>query len=155
MSLTIREKADVVGTFRHLSILLMETLARWVPTTPEMEAKILFGRHIWELAQHADAFGKRTHELRAALHYTLAPTETYASLLATLVAQTDTGARITGFYDAALADLDARYAYYLADTHPLLDEPTVRVIERAVSAPSDHAVRQQARRPVRARIHVP
>ena len=57
MSLTIRQKADAVGTFRHLSVWYMETLSRWVPTTPEMDAKVLFGRHIWELAQHADSFG--------------------------------------------------------------------------------------------------
>ena len=74
MTLTVRERADTIGTLRFISVFAMETLARWVPTTPDLEAKIIFGRHIWEFAQHADALGKRTHELRAALHYSPEPT---------------------------------------------------------------------------------
>ena len=130
MSLTIRQKADAVGTFRHLSVYYMEMLARWVPTTPEMEAKILFGRHIWELAQHADALGQRTHELRAALHYTVPCAEPYAELTIRLAELTASDKRFNGFYRAALPDLDARYATYLDDTDVRLDEPTVRIIER-------------------------
>ena len=131
MSLTIRQKADAVGTFRHLSVWYMETLSRWVPTTPEMDAKVLFGRHIWELAQHADSLGKRTHELRAALHYTVPCAPQYDRPTQELAAATDSAERFMGFYEAALPDLDARYAMYLQDTDDLLDEPTVRILERA------------------------
>ncbi|KPK05001.1 MAG: hypothetical protein AMS20_07585, partial [Gemmatimonas sp. SG8_28] len=60
MTMSVRERADWIATFRFISVNLMETLARWVPNTPEMEVKLLFGRHLWEFAQHADAFGKRT-----------------------------------------------------------------------------------------------
>lgn len=130
MALTIRQKADAVGTFRHLSISYMEMIARWVPTTPEMEAKILFGRHIWELAQHADALGKRTHELRAALHYTLRCADAYHQVTERVAALTASDERFNGFYRSALSDLDARYATYLEDTDLMLDEPTVRVVER-------------------------
>lgn len=80
MGLILREKAEHLGTFRWLEVFLMETLARWVPTTPEMEVKILMGRHIWDAAQHADALGKRTFELRAPLHYTLTPLSPISSL---------------------------------------------------------------------------
>ena len=40
-------------------VALMEIAAAWTPTTPEMEVKVLLGRHIWDFAQHADALGKR------------------------------------------------------------------------------------------------
>ena len=65
MTLSVRERADTIGTLRHIEVFTMETLARWVPTTPDLEAKVVFGRHIWDCAQHADALGRRTHELRA------------------------------------------------------------------------------------------
>lgn len=130
MPLTIRQKADAVGTFRHISVSYMEMLARWVPTTPEMEAKILFGRHIWEFAQHADALGKRTHELRAALHYTVPCADIYTKITERLAAMTKSDERFGGFYESALPDLDSRYVQYLDDTDLMLDEPTVRILER-------------------------
>lgn len=133
MTLTIRDKADTLGTFRFVSVHLMETLARWVPTTPELEVKTLFGRHIWDLAQHADALGKRTFELRAALHYSRRPAAAYGRELDRLTAVTGTADRIANMYDVLLPDLAGRYDTYLKEADPLLDEPSVRVIGRIVA----------------------
>jgi len=58
--MTVKERGRFVATLRWVNVSIMETLAAWVPTTPEMEAKLLFGEHIWDAAQHADALGKRT-----------------------------------------------------------------------------------------------
>ncbi|MBL8997122.1 MAG: hypothetical protein KJZ74_14885 [Gemmatimonadales bacterium] len=130
MTLNVRERADTIGTLRHISVFAMETLARWVPTTPELEAKIVLGRHIWEFAQHADGLGRRTHELRAAMHYSPAPTDPYVAILEEWRALTATADRIGTLYDAIIPDLDARYAAYLAATDVFLDEPSVRIVER-------------------------
>lgn len=130
MTLTIRDKADTIGTLRFISVHLMETLARWVPSTPEMEVKVLFGRHVWDLAQHADALGKRTAELRAALHYSLRPVEPYMAALDLLAAEPRTPDRLDAFYDAMVPELEARYRAYLGTTDALLDDPSVRIIER-------------------------
>jgi hypothetical protein len=130
MALTIREKADTLGTWRWASVFLMETLARWVPTTPELEVKTLFGLHVWDLAQHADELGKRTNDLRAPLHYSRRPAAGYAAALEALGGAAPTAERVAGFYDAALPDLERRYRAYLEETDHLLDQPTVRVLER-------------------------
>ena len=130
MTLTVRERADTIGTLRYISVFAMETLARWVPTTPDLEAKIIFGRHIWEFAQHADGLGKRTHELRAALHYSPEPTPAYLAALTALRALQASGERVTACYDTLVPDLVARYSAFLASTDAFLDEPSVRVIER-------------------------
>ena len=130
MTPTIRDKADTIGTLRFISVHLMETLARWVPSTPEMEVKVLFGRHVWDLAQHADALGKRTAELRAAMHYSLRPVEPYMAALDTLAAEARTAERVDAFYDAMLPELERRYRAYLGDADALLDDPSVRIIER-------------------------
>lgn len=113
-----------------MEVFLMETLASWVPTTPEMEVKVLFGRHVWELAQNADGLGKRTFEMRAPLHYTVRPLDRMAAFLETLREVRQTGDRIYVFYDVVVPAMAERYRDYLNLTDPLLDEPSVRVIER-------------------------
>ena len=130
MRLSVQSRTENVATFRFIHVFLMETLARWVPTTPEMEVKILFGRHIWDLAQQADALGKRTYELRAPLQFSLRPAEAYVKFLEDFATTIMTVEKVRGFYDVVLPGLAARYQTYLGQTDRLLDEPTVRVVER-------------------------
>ena len=111
----------------------MEMLAAWVPTTPEMEAKLVLGTHIWDIAQHADSFGKRTHELRLPLQHSIAPSADYARFLGDLAATTETSKRIAGFYDCMLPALDRMFREYLTRVDPLLDGPTVRILERVTT----------------------
>jgi len=129
MSLTVRQRSQALATFRFVETHLMEMLARWVPATPEMEVKVLFGEHIWDLAQHADGLGKRTHELRSPLHHTLRPVEAYVAHLDAVGAETDTAKKLHGFYDVILPGLNARYESYLGSTDSLLDAPSVRLVE--------------------------
>lgn len=129
---SVSARADAVGTFRHVSVWLMETVARWTPTTPEMEAKVMFGRHIWDFAQMADALGKRTFELRRHEHYTLAPSAEYAALLKEAGSAQSTADRISALYDAILPGLIVRYREYIASTDKILDEPTIVIAERTV-----------------------
>jgi len=133
MTFTVRARADAIATFRFISVSLMETLARWVPTTPELEVKVLFGRHLWELAQHADAFGRRTAELRLGPQVSRDPAPGFLAFLTTLRATTETAGRIAKFYDGALSRLESLYRDYLTRTDGLLDEPSVRILERALS----------------------
>jgi hypothetical protein len=145
MALILREKAEYLATLRWLEVFLMETLARWVPTTPEMEVKVLLGRHIWDAAQHADALGKRTFELRAPLHYTLTPLPPYRRLLEELASVEDTTGRIQAIYDVILPGFTGRCQHYLESSDSLLDEPSFRVIENSLN---DHARMRREREEV-------
>src|SRR5216110_248531 len=102
MGLILREKAEHLATFRWLEVFLMETLARWVPTTPEMEVKVLMGRHLWDFAQHADWLGKRAFELRAPLHYNLPPSPEFTQWLNDVAGNQATQDRLASFYEGAL-----------------------------------------------------
>ena len=130
MTLTVNDRARAIATFRFVEVRLMEITAAWTPTTPEMEVKIMFGRHIWDFAQHADWLGKRTFELRQPEHYTLRPTESYAQLLDEIGQEESTPGRIAALYDVLLPALERRYREYLAATDTLLDQPSVVIIER-------------------------
>lgn len=127
---TIGQKADAIATFRYLSVFLMETLARWTPLTPELEVKVLFGRHLWEFAQHADVLGQRTSELRAGLHYTRPPVTAYKTALDEMAGFEATADRVNAVYEVLVPELARRYEEDLRDADPLLDQPTIRIVER-------------------------
>lgn len=130
MGMSVKQRGRCIATFRYVEVRLMEILAAWVPSTPEMEAKLLFGPHIWDLAQAADALGKRTYELRLPLQHSLAPQPAYLSVLDRLAAVDGAAPRIASFYDAMLPGLVARYRHYLRQTDSLMDAPSVRAIEQ-------------------------
>jgi hypothetical protein len=130
--MSVSERCTAVATFRHVSVWLMETAARWTPITAEMEAKVMFGRHIWEFAQMADILGKRTFELRRHEHYTVPPSAAYQAFLAEAMAAPTAADRISALYDGVLPGLIARYRAYVAATDEILDEPTIILAERIV-----------------------
>src|SRR5262249_35426980 len=129
MRLTVKQRGLYIATFRFVEVRLMEILSAWVPTTPEMEAKLLFGAHIWDTAQAADALGKRTYELRLPLQHSVKPAAGYLQLLDTIAAVNGTPHRIAALYDVVLPGLAARYRRYLSETDDLMDAPSVRIIE--------------------------
>jgi hypothetical protein len=64
------------------------------------------------------------------------------AVLETMAGATGTLERVSGFYDGVLPDLERRYREYLAETDPLNDEPSVRIIERILfDLPRLHADR--------------
>ncbi len=107
MSLSVQERAEYVATFRFIQVFLMETLARWVPPTPEMEVKVLFGRHIWDLAQQADALGRRGYELRAPLQFSLRPAESYVEVLEEFARTNTTPQKILGEFNRMIGESEA------------------------------------------------
>jgi len=131
--LDVKQRANSVGTLRFISVFLMETLARWVPTTPEMEVKMLLSRHVWRMAQQADRLGRRARELRAPLHYSRPARQDFMTALRQLAAVSDSIDRIDAFHDVALPSLAALYKRYLAETDRLTDEPTVVICEQALT----------------------
>lgn len=108
----------------------MELVAAWTPSTPEMEVKVMFGRHIWDFAQHADILGKRTFELRLSEQHSKRPVEPYVKLLDDAVRVRATADRLATLYDALLPGLEERYRTYISKTDAVLDEPSIIVIDR-------------------------
>jgi hypothetical protein len=133
MKLNVVERARAIATFRFVEVRLMEIVAAWTPTTPEMEAKVMFGRHIWDFAQHADALGKRTFELRHPEHYSRRPVDGYVALLDETAVLTATGDRLTALYDVLVHGLAARYGGYREDADEILDGPTLVIVDRILA----------------------
>lgn len=137
---TVKERGAHIATFRYVEVRLMEMLSGWVPTTPEMEVKLLFGPHIWDAAQAADALGKRAHELRLPLQHSLAPAAAYLGLLEAVADAESAPQRIAACYDVLLPGFAARLRTYLARTDTLMDAPSVRIID-GILATQDRMIR--------------
>jgi hypothetical protein len=132
MITTVSERGRSVATFRYICVWMMETIARWTPTTPEMEAKVMMGRHIYEYAQMADALGKRTFELRLPEQHSIAPTAAYDAFLKDIVKISSTADKIATFYDGVVPGIIARFKAYIAATDEILDEPSIVALQRAI-----------------------
>ena len=133
MDMTVRQRADWITTFRYISVYLMETLARWVPTTAEMEVKLLFGRHLWDFAQHADAFGKRASALRVARHTSRPPAKGFERALQRFAEAASAADRVDALYDGLMPALTELYRGYVEQADHLMDESSVRILERALA----------------------
>jgi hypothetical protein len=130
MGLSVAERGRRIATFRFVEARLMEIAAAWTPTTPELEVKVLLGRHIWDFAQHADALGKRAFELRLPLQHSLPPAPPYAGLIEDLARLERTSERLAVLYDALLPGLERRYQAYASEADAILDAPSLVIVER-------------------------
>jgi hypothetical protein len=130
MPMTVNERGQTIATYRFIEVRLMEIAAAWVPTTPEMEVKVLLGKHIWEFAQHADALGRRTFELRLPEQHSQRPSDGFVRLLSETEVIVETPRRLAALYDVILAGMERRYARYIEQTDTLLDAPSVVIVER-------------------------
>ncbi|HEY6843048.1 MAG TPA: hypothetical protein VI391_02695 [Thermoanaerobaculia bacterium] len=130
MNIPVRERALSIATFRFIHVRLMEIAARWTPSIPEMEVKVMLGRHIWDFAQQADTLGKRTFELRLPEQHSLPPTPEYLGFLDAVVKAKTTSERIASLYEGVLPGLERRYRAYIAQTDPILDEPSILILQR-------------------------
>lgn len=145
--LGVQDRARRIGTFRAVEVRLMEIAAAWTPTTPEMEVKVLFGRHIWDFAQHADALGKRMFELRRQAQESVPPAAEYAALLDEVLAVPGTAQRLAALYDVLLPGILRRYETYAAEADAVVDAPSLVIVERIVAdARRQRAEADQVRR---------
>ena len=54
---TVKENSQRLANYRYLAIQLMEMIAGWSHTTPQLAFKATFGYHVYDHAQAADLLG--------------------------------------------------------------------------------------------------
>ena len=60
----VEESARRVGNYKWIEMRLFEALGGWVATVPELDVKLVLGRHCYHHAWHAELWDKRLPELR-------------------------------------------------------------------------------------------
>ena len=116
-------------TLRRLNQIFVHRL----PSEPVYELKMAFSLHAHYCAEHAAALRKRVSELREPpLGLDHAPDAALEVLFDEILAAPDTAALLTGIYTHAIPALREALQRYLADTHPLVDHPSIRVCRFAL-----------------------
>jgi hypothetical protein len=120
----------------------MRLLGGWIALTPELDAKLLFGRHVWDCAQHADLWGRRLPELRAAPQQSEPAGDAVVAFL-DLVASTEgpsqTVERVCSVYRVVKPHLATVYERHLALSNPVYEPPTRRILARCGEEERRHA----------------
>jgi hypothetical protein len=116
-------------TLRRLNQIFVHRL----PSEPVYELKMGFSLHAHYCAEHAAALRKRVSELREPpLGLDQAPDAALDLFLDEILAAPDTATLLVGIYAHALPALSQAIHSYLADTHPLVDHPSIRVCRFAL-----------------------
>src|SRR6185369_11516129 len=77
---TVRENSQRLANYRYLEVQLMEMIAGWCHTTPQLAYKATFGYHVYDHAQAADLLGERLEQLRSGRESQEPATDEFARL---------------------------------------------------------------------------
>ena len=137
------DSARLCRNYRYAAERMMRIMAGWIALTPELSAKLLLGRHVWDNAQHADAWGKRLPELRAHAQESAPATQAFVALMDALEAPEAPGQtieRLAGVYRVLKPHLLSAYEQHLAKANPVYEPPTCRILARCIEDERRHIV---------------
>lgn len=133
--------ARLLRNYRYVVERTLRALGGWIALTPELSAKLLMGRHVWDLAQHCDAFGQRLPELRSRAQVSEAANPevvTFMDALEDAEAPGQTVERLVGVYSVLKPHLLATYRDHLARANPVYEPPTRRILARCIDDEERH-----------------
>ena len=139
--LGVEVTARRVRHYRYAEERMMRVMAGWIALTPEVPAKLLLGRQVWDCAQHADLWGKRLPELRSPAQVSEPSGPGFVRFLDALESREawgETIERLTGIYRVLKPHLVAVYDSHLARANSVYEPPTRRILERCLSDERRH-----------------
>ncbi|MGH7268532.1 MAG: hypothetical protein ACREMB_27245 [Candidatus Rokuibacteriota bacterium] len=139
--LGVEATARRIRGYRFAEERMMRCLAGWIALTPELPAKLLMGRQVWDCAQHADLWGRRLPELRAPAHVSEPPNDAFVRFMDALESREawgETLERLTGVYRVLKPHLTEVYGAHLARANPVYEPPTRRILERCLGDERQH-----------------
>jgi hypothetical protein len=112
---------------------LMTDLLSHLTAEPVWEVKCGYALHQWQDAEHADWLRRRIGEMRHPVPaLDTAPDRGLDTLLEEALRSNDAVELLAGSYGVVGAALARAYREHLAETNPLVDHPTRRVLQRAL-----------------------
>src|SRR5215475_11896399 len=133
--------ARLLRNYRYVVERTMRALGGWIALTPELSAKLLMGRHVWDLAQHCDAFGQRLPELRSRAQVSEAANPAVATFMDAIEdaeGPDQTIERLVGVYGVVKPHLLTTYRDHLARANPVYEPPTRRILARCIDDEERH-----------------
>jgi hypothetical protein len=138
---SVEASAARLRRLRYVVERSLRLTAGWIALTPELSAKLLLGRHVWDQAQHADLLGRRLLELRAPAQASepAGPgVVAVLDLVESAEAPGQTPERLAGVYRVLKPGLLGHYRAQLERCNPVYEPPTRRLLERLIADESRH-----------------
>lgn len=138
---SVEHSARLVRNYRYATERMMRVMGGWLALTPELSAKLLMGRHVWDNAQHADILGRRLPELRAHAQESEPANErvvAFMDALESLETPERTVERLVGVYRVLKPHLLADYERHLASANSVYEPPTRRILARCAEDERRH-----------------
>ncbi|MFM8971091.1 MAG: hypothetical protein ACKOOG_00305 [Actinomycetota bacterium] len=134
---SVEDSARRVGHYKWTEMRLFEVLGGWVATVPELDVKIMLGRHTYHHAWHAELWHKRLPELREMNpeRLNVPPNDAYVRFMDAVRepgAAEETIEKLVGVYRVLLPRKIAVYTYHLNGTSTITDAPTIRSLKFAL-----------------------
>ncbi len=133
VGMSVTECARRAGRFGYFSQQLVRVQAGKMTGTANWDVKAMLGRQLWESAVHWGHWRARIAELRGHEHFIEQHAESkLADFFAELLESRDDAEFVIGLYGVALPAYRDALQRYLAETNPLVDYPTVRLIRHVL-----------------------
>ncbi|MCI0641885.1 MAG: hypothetical protein L0Y72_11175 [Gemmataceae bacterium] len=124
--------------YHYAFVRLHEIFTARITAEPVYELKTGFSHHAYLCAEHVQALRNRVAEMREPpLGLEDVPHEGLGVFFDEILAAPTTEALLVGLYEEALPALDRALERHLADTNPLVDAPSIRLIRFARMELSD------------------
>jgi hypothetical protein len=128
------ESARRVGNYKWIEMRLFEALGGWVATVPELDVKLVLGRHCYHHAWHAELWNKRLPELREMNTERLTEPPNDAMIAFTDAVREPEAPELTieklvGVYRVLIPRKIAAYTFHLNATSRITDAPTMRSLK--------------------------
>jgi hypothetical protein len=130
---SVEETARRVGNYKWAEMRLFEVLGGWVATVPELDVKMVLGRHTWFHAEHAKRWDERLPELREMNRerLTVPPNPEFEKFMDGVREPESadlTIEKLVGAYRVLIPRFIGVYTYHLNGTSRITDAPTIRAL---------------------------
>ena len=133
----VEESARRIGNYRWTEMRLFEALGGWVATIPELDVKMVLGRHCYHHAWHAELWTKRLPELREMnVERMTQPANDEMVAFMNAIPEPESPAltieKLVGVYRVLIPRTIAAYTYHQNGTSAITDSPTQRSLRHAL-----------------------
>jgi hypothetical protein len=140
----VEATARRVRNYRYAEEWMMMIIGGWIATIPELPVKTGLGKIVWDLAQGADALGRRLPELRCGRSSATSSepgNEGFAGVVQAVAEPDDpdhTIEKLAGVFDVLIPHLLEVYEKNMQETDQIADAPTIELLEDIVRKHRSH-----------------
>lgn len=125
----VEQNTGLLRRYNYVETRLNQIAAAHLTHTPEWEVKCALSLHLWLDAEHSAALRTRVAEMREPpLHLDKVPDPRLQTLLEEVIRADNTVELLVGIYRVVKPELARSLRKHLAETNPLVDHPTCRIL---------------------------